>query len=76
MATVTKGRQTQKSASAAYYTASTPVTYTDKSGSEQTAWTRIGTAWKLKDGDGFTVELAALPVNGRLVIKEFTPEED
>jgi hypothetical protein len=28
----------------------------------QTFWTRIGSAWQAKDGEGFNVELDALPL--------------
>jgi len=37
-------------------------------------WTKIGVAWSHKDGDGFDVRLAALPLNGRLVIRKPKPE--
>lgn len=29
---------------------------------DKTFWTRIGSAWQAKDGDGFNVELDALPL--------------
>ena len=32
-------------------------------------WTRIGSAWPHKSGQGFNIELGALPVNGRIVLK-------
>ena len=38
-------------------------------------WTRIGSAWPNKDGKGFNIALAALPINGRLVLREFTDED-
>ncbi len=38
-------------------------------------WTRIGSAWPHKDGKGFNVVLSALPVNGRIVLREFTEED-
>lgn len=41
-------------------------------GNEQKAiWTRIGAAWPhAKGGNGFSIELEALPVDGRLVLIE------
>jgi hypothetical protein len=33
-------------------------------------WTKIGGVWPHDDGKGFNVELVALPVSGRLVIRE------
>lgn len=35
---------------------------------QKSIWTRIGAAWPHKKGDGFTVELKAVPVDGRLVL--------
>jgi hypothetical protein len=36
------------------------------------AWTRIGAAWAHEKGNGFTLELEALPLNfdGRIVLTE------
>jgi hypothetical protein len=31
-------------------------------------WTKIGTAWMHNQGEGFNIELDALPVNGRIVL--------
>ena len=39
-------------------------------------WTHVGSAWAHKDGKGFNVVLSALPVNGRLVLRTFTEEDD
>ncbi len=35
-------------------------------------WTRVGSAWPHKDGLGLNVVLSAVPMNGRLVLREFT----
>ncbi|EJW10839.1 hypothetical protein A33M_4000 [Rhodovulum sp. PH10] len=37
---------------------------------KKAVWTRIGTVWSLKERDGFSLEIEALPVNfdGRLVL--------
>ncbi|CAN0485356.1 unnamed protein product, partial [Phaeothamnion confervicola] len=42
---------------------------------EKGFWTRIGSAWPHKDGKGLNVVLAALPANGRLVLREYTEED-
>ena len=34
----------------------------------QTFWTNIGSAWPHKNGEGFSIELTALPLNGRIVL--------
>ncbi len=33
-------------------------------------WTKIGAAWPHKDGDGFSLQLTALPVDGRMSIRK------
>lgn len=35
---------------------------------KQAFWTRIGSAWQHQHGEGFNIELNALPVNGRIVL--------
>ncbi|PHP64703.1 hypothetical protein CSC94_23025 [Zhengella mangrovi] len=37
---------------------------------EKTNWTEIGALWPHDDGKGFSLMLRALPVNGRMVIRE------
>ncbi len=37
---------------------------------ESAVWTKLGAGWPHDDGKGFNVELIALPVTGRLVIRE------
>ncbi|MGY4403960.1 hypothetical protein [Bradyrhizobium sp. USDA 3315] len=37
---------------------------------ENAFWTKVGGVWPHDDGKGFNVELIALPVAGRLVIRE------
>ena len=39
---------------------------------EDAFWTRVGSAWPHKDGKGYNIVLSALPLNGRLVLREFT----
>ena len=40
----------------------------ENNGKTQKRWTRIGTAFPHKEGPGFSIELRALPLDGRLVI--------
>lgn len=48
----------------------------DQGDDEQSGfWTRIGSAWPHKDGKGLNIVLAALPVNGRLVLREYTEKD-
>ena len=44
--------------------------YTVKNGgkNQKAIWTRIGAAWPHNSGPGFSIELEALPVDGRLVL--------
>jgi hypothetical protein len=39
-------------------------------------WTRIGAAWPHKDGKGLNLVLSALPVGGRIVLREYTAEDE
>jgi hypothetical protein len=39
-------------------------------------WTRVGSAWPHKDGKGLNVALAAVPTNGRLVLREYTDQDE
>lgn len=32
-------------------------------------WTRIGAAWAHKDGEGLTLQLETVPVDGRIVLR-------
>lgn len=38
-------------------------------------WTRIGSCWRQKSGNGFNISLNALPVNGKLVLLPPKPKE-
>ena len=37
---------------------------------QKAIWTRIGAAWPHQSGTGFSIELEAFPVDGRLVLIE------
>ena len=43
--------------------------YTVSGDGENARWTEIGAAWSNKDAKGFTLQLSALPVNGRIVMR-------
>lgn len=36
-------------------------------------WTRVGAAWDHKDGEGLTLQLDMVPINGRIVLR--APQE-
>lgn len=38
-------------------------------------WTKIGAAWEHEDRKGFNIILSAMPLNGRLVIREPKPQD-
>jgi len=42
----------------------------DRGRKQKAIWTRIGAAWPHEKGNGFTIELDAFPVDGRLVLTE------
>ncbi len=37
---------------------------------DKATWTEIGALWAHEDGKGFNVSLKAIPVSGRIVIRE------
>lgn len=39
-------------------------------------WTKVGAAWAHDDDEGFNLQLTALPVNGRLVLRKPKPQEE
>lgn len=41
---------------------------------ENAHWIRVGAAWSHQDGKGFNLALSALPISGRLVIRERNEE--
>jgi hypothetical protein len=42
----------------------------DRGRKQKAIWTRIGAAWPHEKGNGFTIELDAFPVDGRIVLTE------
>jgi len=47
----------------------------EKDGQKKTAWTKIGMAFKARDGEGWNIMLDAFPVNGKMVLREPKPYE-
>lgn len=45
----------------------------DKAGKR---WTKIGAVFPHKEGSGFSIELEAFPINGRLAVLPPDPEEN
>lgn len=43
---------------------------------EKASWTRVGVAFENKDGKGFNLQLIALPMNGKLVMRVHEPRQD
>lgn len=41
----------------------------------QAYWTKIGVAWAHADGEGLNVQLSAIPVGGRIVIRTRKEQE-
>jgi hypothetical protein len=48
----------------------------ESNGKKARSWTKIGVAFPHKEGSGFSVELKALPVDGRLVVLPADQNED
>lgn len=43
---------------------------------ETAFWTKIGAAWTHEDGDGFNLQLSAMPLSGRLIVRKPKPQAD
>lgn len=37
-------------------------------------WKKVGAAWKHRDGQGYTIQVEVVPINGRIVLRQ--PIED
>ena len=44
-------------------------------GKDNAVWNRVGAAWQHKDGKGFDVTLDALPLSGRISLREQRKED-
>lgn len=47
----------------------------DRGDDKKAIWTRIGAAWPHEKGNGFTIDLEAFPVGGRIVLREPKADE-
>ncbi|MEM7504480.1 MAG: hypothetical protein AAF417_20760 [Pseudomonadota bacterium] len=47
----------------------THIAYNVRQSGDESYWDRIGVAWAHSDGQGFNVELSAMPVDGRIAIR-------
>jgi len=43
---------------------------------ESAYWTKIGSAWQHEDGDGLNIQLVAVPLGGRIVIRKAKPQSN
>jgi len=39
-------------------------------------WTRIGSAWSHADGNGFNIQIEAVPLDGRISLRVYTEQKD
>jgi hypothetical protein len=39
-------------------------------------WTRIGSAWQHRDGNGFNIQLDAMPIDGRISLRVANDKND
>lgn len=47
----------------------------DEVNQDERYWTRIGAAWPHGKGKGFTIQLNAVPLDGKVVLMEPKPKE-
>lgn len=38
-------------------------------------WTKVGAAWPHEKGDGFSIKLTCLPLDGRLVVRKLDADD-
>jgi hypothetical protein len=50
-------------------------TVRDREGSKS-FWTRIGAVWQHADGKGFTVQLEAVPLDGRITLRVVSEKKE
>lgn len=57
--------------------APTHICYHVRDGKKGTSfWTRIGVAWAHNDGQGFNIEIAVAPLDGRITLRTATEQKD
>ena len=50
--------------------APTHIAYHVREAGEDSYWDRVGVAWMHADGEGFNIELASIPVDGRVTLRK------
>ena len=50
------------------------IAYQVRDGEKDSYWTRIGVAWATKDGKGYTIQLNAVPLDGKIVLRVNEPK--
>lgn len=50
--------------------------YVVKGEGENAHWTAIGAAWANRDGKGFSLDLDAVPLGGRIAMREIAEREE
>ena len=45
------------------------IAYTVREGQDRSFWTRIGSVWPHADGNGFSLQLEAFPIDGRVTLR-------
>jgi hypothetical protein len=48
--------------------------FENKEGKQDSSWLKIGVAWMHDDGKGFNMQLEAMPVGGRIVVRANEPK--
>jgi len=43
---------------------------------EKSRWDQIGAAWPNKDGNGFSIQLFALPIDGKVVLRVIEDKDE
>jgi len=45
------------------------IAYTVREGKERSFWTRIGSVWAHNDNQGFSIQIDAVPLDGRITLR-------
>lgn len=48
----------------------------DRGEGKQSFWTRIGSAWPHKDGNGFNLQIDVVPLDGRITLRVVSDKKD
>jgi hypothetical protein len=52
------------------------VAYQVRDGKDTGFWTRIGVAWTSRDGKGFVIQLNAIPLDGKIILRVPEPKDN